>query len=124
MGSVDTFKKNIMKITIALICLIPIVMCAPQRKFIETLGLGGTSLFDLDTLKCDIQLMLDVLGTDPTEQACEAECHKLLQQGHILNYGCPLVCHGFQNLVHVWHVTPDTTDPTNSKCSNPGAALG
>ena len=50
---------------------------------------------DLDTLKCDMQLMLDVLGSDPGEQACEAECHKLLQEGHTLNYGCPLICHGY-----------------------------
>ena len=49
---------------------------------------------DFNTLKNDIQIMLDVLGSDPTEQSCEAECHNLLQNGHILNYGCPVVCHG------------------------------
>ena len=48
---------------------------------------------DTSNLKTDLQIMLDVLGSDPTETACEAECHKILQQGHVLNYGCPLVCH-------------------------------
>ena len=56
--------------------------------------LDYTIAVDLSNLKCDIQLMLDVLGSDPTEAACEDECHKLLTQGHVLNYGCPLVCHG------------------------------
>ena len=50
-------------------------------------------LVDYTSLKADLQIMLDQLGSDPTEAACEAECHKLLTQGHVLNYGCPLVCH-------------------------------
>lgn len=50
-------------------------------------------IVDLSTLKADLQIMVDVLGSDPTEVACEAECHKLLATGHVLNYGCPFVCH-------------------------------
>ena len=50
-------------------------------------------LVDYTSLKADLQIMLDQLGSDPTEAACEAECHNLLTQGHVLNYGCPLVCH-------------------------------
>ena len=49
---------------------------------------------DIQTLNCDVQLMLDVLGTDPKEAACEAECHTLIQEGHYLNNACPLVCLG------------------------------
>ena len=48
---------------------------------------------DFSTLKADLQIMVDVLGSDPTETACEQECHKLLSSGHVLNYGCPFVCH-------------------------------
>ena len=48
---------------------------------------------DLPSLQKDLQVMVDVLGSDPTEMACEAECHKVLTQGHVLNYGCPLICH-------------------------------
>lgn len=49
---------------------------------------------DMQMLKCDVQLMLDVIGSDPSEQACEDECHKIIQEGHYLNYACPLVCLG------------------------------
>ena len=49
---------------------------------------------DMDTLKTDLQIMLDVVGSDPAEQACENECHNLLKTGHVLNYSCPFVCHG------------------------------
>lgn len=48
---------------------------------------------DLSSLKCDVQIILDVVGSDPTEAACEQECHKLVSEGNVLNYGCPLVCH-------------------------------
>lgn len=80
----------------------------PAKFFIKRVGLnarGFTCLLklcllmrilsvDMQVLKCDVQLMLDVIGADPTEAACEAECHKLIQEGHYLNYACPLVCLG------------------------------
>ena len=50
---------------------------------------------DLDSLKCDVQIILDVVGSDPTEAACENECHKVVQDGNVLNYGCPLICHAY-----------------------------
>ena len=49
---------------------------------------------DIDTLYCDVQIILDVVGADPTEEACEAECQNLLQEGTTLVFGCPLICHG------------------------------
>ncbi|KAH3715000.1 uncharacterized protein LOC127856080 [Dreissena polymorpha] len=105
------------------LCLVPCVLCAPQKKFIEQFGLPLGNLFDLNTLKCDVQIMLDVLGADPTEQACEAECHKLVQDGTTLSYGCPLVCHAFQNLAHYFHETPKPGQ-ANTTCGglnvNPG----
>jgi len=52
-------------------------------------------LVDLDTLKCDVQIMLDVLGSDPSEAACETECHKLISEGTVVTYGCPLICHAY-----------------------------
>ena len=50
---------------------------------------------DLSVLKCDVQLLLDLLDNDNTEAHCEAECHKLIQEGHLFTYGCPLVCHAY-----------------------------
>ena len=49
---------------------------------------------DLQVLKCDVQMMLDAIGGDPTEAACEVECHNILQEGHVLNFACPIVCLG------------------------------
>ncbi|KAH3775598.1 uncharacterized protein LOC127844256 [Dreissena polymorpha] len=89
-------------------------------RFIQQLGLNISNLFNLEVLKCDVQIMLDVLGADPTEQACEAECHKLLQEGAVMTYGCPLVCHAFQNLAHYFHETPKPGQQ-NQACG--GAAL-
>ncbi|KAH3775616.1 uncharacterized protein LOC127843936 [Dreissena polymorpha] len=88
------------------LCVIPVVLCAPQERFIENLGLHIGNSFDLATLKCDVQLLIDVLGSDPTEAACEAECHKLITDGTIFSYGCPLICHALQNLAHYFHETP------------------
>ncbi|XP_053392490.1 uncharacterized protein LOC123562749 isoform X2 [Mercenaria mercenaria] len=93
------------------LCLLPVVLCAPldQKRFIIP-GLNISSIFDLDTLKCDVQILLDVVGTDPAEQACETECHKLITDGNVLNHGCPLVCHSVQNLAHYFHETPKPGD--------------
>ncbi|XP_052811997.1 uncharacterized protein LOC128239407 [Mya arenaria] len=89
------------------VCIVPFVLCAPsEKRFIESLGIPLGNIFDLATLRCDIQLMLDILGADPTEQACEAECHKLISEGTVFTYGCPLICHGFQNLAHYFHEKP------------------
>ncbi|XP_045161329.1 uncharacterized protein LOC123526304 [Mercenaria mercenaria] len=103
-----------MKFFILAMCILPAVLSAPDRRFIDFLF--GANAFDLTTLKCDIQIMLDAIGTDPKEQLCEDECHNILQEGHVLNYGCPLVCHGFQTLAHTFHLTPDTTDPSVNPC--------
>ncbi|XP_060552285.1 uncharacterized protein LOC132713652 [Ruditapes philippinarum] len=96
-----------------LLCLLPVVLAAPQdsKRFIFG-SLQVDSLFDLDSLKCDVQIILDVVGSDPTEAACEGECHKLVQDGNVLNYGCPLICHAIQNLAHYFHETPKPGDQT------------
>ncbi|XP_053392492.1 uncharacterized protein LOC128555100 [Mercenaria mercenaria] len=96
-----------------LLCLLPVVLCAPlikdQKRFLWT-GFDISSIFDLDTLKCDVQKLLDKVGSDPSEQACEDECYKLVQEGHYLAHGCPLVCHSVQNLAQYFHETPKPGD--------------
>ena len=52
------------------------------------------NLVDLEKLKAEVQLLVDMVGSDASEQACESGCHHLLQQGHVFNYGCPLACRG------------------------------
>ncbi|XP_060552281.1 uncharacterized protein LOC132742399 [Ruditapes philippinarum] len=91
-----------------LVCLLlPAALAAPSDT--KRLLFGNFQIqnpFDVEMLKCDVQIMLDTLGTDPTEQACESECHKLLAEGNVMHFGCPLVCHGFQNLALYFHETP------------------
>ncbi|XP_060552284.1 uncharacterized protein LOC132713651 [Ruditapes philippinarum] len=91
-----------------LVCLLlPAVLAAPsdERRFLFG-PFQIENLFDLESLKCDVQIMLDAVGDDPTEVACEGECHNLLAEGNVMNFGCPLVCHAFQNLAHYFHETP------------------
>ncbi|XP_060552286.1 uncharacterized protein LOC132713653 [Ruditapes philippinarum] len=95
------------------LCLLPVVFSAPvaqeEKRWLFS-GFNVSSLFDLDALKCDVQIILDVLGKDPSEHACEAECYKIVQDGSALTYGCPLVCHSIQNLAHYFHETPKPGD--------------
>ncbi|KAL4221961.1 hypothetical protein ACF0H5_018012 [Mactra antiquata] len=110
------FEGSIMKFLILAVCILPAIFAAPDKRFfIDTLT--GGNAFDLQTLKCDVQIMLDVVGSDPTEKACEGECHNLLQEGHVLNFGCPLVCHAFQDLANWFHLVPETTDGSDP-CGN------
>jgi hypothetical protein len=49
------------------------------------------NLVNLNTIKQDLQLMIDVVGSDPTEQACEQAGHKYLSG--LLDHSVPLICH-------------------------------
>ncbi|XP_052761136.1 uncharacterized protein LOC128203395 [Mya arenaria] len=101
------------------LCLLPLVLGAPKTRFVlDSLG----SIFDQQILKCDVQLIIDVVGSHPTEQACEAECHKIIADGHFLNYGCPLVCLGLESFAHTLHLVPDPVD-ANDPCGRPPPSL-
>ncbi|XP_052246465.1 uncharacterized protein LOC127855120 isoform X1 [Dreissena polymorpha] len=78
------------------------VMAAPhERSIYDQLS----HFVSLDVLKQDLQLVLNVLGSDPTEQACEAEWHKLFSQG-LVTHAASLVCHSFQALVNHFNLVP------------------
>ncbi|XP_060551068.1 uncharacterized protein LOC132760638 isoform X7 [Ruditapes philippinarum] len=76
---------------------------AGKRYLLDTLS----NLVNLDTIKKDLQLMIDVVGSDPTEQACEQAGHKYLSG--LLDHSVPLICHSFQELVHHFHIVPAQT---------------
>ncbi|XP_060608684.1 uncharacterized protein LOC132760638 isoform X6 [Ruditapes philippinarum] len=76
---------------------------AGKRYLLDTLS----NLVNLDTIKKDLQLMIDVVGSDPTEQACEQAGHKILSG--LLDHSVPLICHSFQELVHHFHIVPVQT---------------
>ncbi|KAL3831588.1 hypothetical protein ACJMK2_023325 [Sinanodonta woodiana] len=100
-----------MKVSIILVC-ISVVFCAPDKRVF----LG--SLFDTTHLKQTVQTLLNVVGTDATENTCETECHTLLTDpSHFLHYSCPLVCHGLQSLAQSFHLVPATQAPTTAATS-------
>ncbi|XP_071157627.1 uncharacterized protein [Mytilus edulis] len=94
-----------MKLALVLLVLLPVVFSTPQKRLIFD------TLFQTDELKTLIDGIVGTVGTDATEQACEAECHTLIQADHLLQFGCPLICKSFQSLAHRFgHVTvPPTT---------------
>ena len=50
-------------------------------------------------MKLLVNALVTQLGTDATEQACEQECHVLIKQDHLLQFGCPLVCKRYVTLL-------------------------
>ncbi|XP_045168545.2 uncharacterized protein LOC123531550 [Mercenaria mercenaria] len=89
-----------MKFALVVLVLIPMALAVPDKRFIlDTL----LNLVDTTTIKKDLQIMLDTIGSDPTEQLCEQECHNIAQQG-LLDHACPLLCHSFQELVHHFNI--------------------
>nr|ABB76764.1 vdg3 [Mytilus edulis] len=89
-----------MKLALVLLVLLPVVFSTPQKRLIFD------TLFQTDELKTLVDGIVGTVGTDATEQACETECHTLIQTDHLLQFGCPLICKSFQSLVHRFgHVT-------------------
>ncbi|XP_071157621.1 uncharacterized protein [Mytilus edulis] len=85
-----------MKLAFALLLLLPVVFSTPQKRLVFD-TLFQDELKELNELKT---LLVGTLGTDATEQACETECHTLIQADHLLQFGCPLICKSFQSLPH------------------------
>ncbi|XP_061179582.1 uncharacterized protein LOC133188223 [Saccostrea echinata] len=56
--------------------------------------------------------LVAVLGSDPTEQACENECVTMIHADNVLHHLCPFVCHSFQQLVSKVHLTQPASNPS------------
>ncbi|VDI48849.1 Hypothetical predicted protein [Mytilus galloprovincialis] len=66
----------------------------PEKRFLID------SLFETTELKTLVDGIVGQLGSDASEQACESECHTLIQQDHLLQFGCPIICKSLQSLAH------------------------
>ncbi|VDI48850.1 Hypothetical predicted protein [Mytilus galloprovincialis] len=75
-----------MKIAFALLVILPMAFSMPEKRLILDSLLQGAELKTL------VDGIVGQLGSDASEQACEAECHTLIQQDHLLQFGCPLIC--------------------------------
>ncbi|XP_053373133.1 uncharacterized protein LOC123532217 [Mercenaria mercenaria] len=87
----------------------PTTTAAPVKRFVLDTIL---SLVDADTFKADLQKMVDTLGSDPTEKACEQYGHTYLTG--LLDHSVPLICHGFQELVHHFQVVPQVSTTSSA----------
>ncbi|VDI48847.1 Hypothetical predicted protein [Mytilus galloprovincialis] len=75
-----------MKLAFALLMLLAVVFSMPQKRLLLD------TLLATDELKKLVNDIFSSLGGNATEQACETECHTLIQHDHLLQFGCPLVC--------------------------------
>ncbi|XP_063419655.1 uncharacterized protein LOC134704802 [Mytilus trossulus] len=87
-------KTVTMKIAFALLVILPMVFSMPEKRLLLE------SLFKATELKTLVDGIVGQLGSDASEQACEAECHTLIQQDHLLQFGCPIICKSLQSLAH------------------------
>ncbi|XP_062618567.1 uncharacterized protein LOC134280155 [Saccostrea cucullata] len=77
-----------------------------------------TKRFLVDTLLANPEVnvlvtgLVDVLGSDPTEQQCERECVVLMHADNVLHHLCPFVCHSFQQLVSKIHLNAPASNPS------------
>lgn len=69
-----------------------------KRGLSDLLGLFSTS--DLTTY---VNMIVDRVGSNATEQQCEGACHDIALH-HVLDAGCPMICTLFQELVNMLHV--------------------
>ncbi|XP_060608592.1 uncharacterized protein LOC132760581 isoform X4 [Ruditapes philippinarum] len=92
-----------MKLFTLLIILPALAMAVPEKRFIETI----TSLIDTPTLKLHLQQLIDIIGSDATEGACEKAAHTVFSG--LLDHSVPLICHSLQELIHHFHIVPSTS---------------
>ncbi|KAL8562485.1 hypothetical protein ACOMHN_008629 [Nucella lapillus] len=99
-----------MKLALVLLVLLPFAMSAPmdKRGILDFLGLSH--LLDIQELKQTVQQILDTVGSDASEQACESTCHNLLfvDQSNVIHTLCNPICRSFQTLVNILHLTPSS----------------
>jgi len=85
-------------------------------------GLDITSLldkllrvFDASSLLNKLNAIVDQVGSDDTEAACEAACHDVITNP-LIDTLCPLICKSMQNLTHMLHVDlASTVAPAQAK---------
>ncbi|MCI3732316.1 hypothetical protein MP965_26110 [Escherichia coli] len=82
-----------MKIALVLLVLLPLAFARPQLDKRQLFGV------DMSQLRVVLQDVLTQLGSDPSEQQCEASCHQAIaREESTLHLGCDLICASFQAL--------------------------
>ncbi|KAL8615690.1 hypothetical protein ACOMHN_007443 [Nucella lapillus] len=66
------------------------------------LSLNVMSLLSSSDLSKYVNLIVDQVGSDATEQQCETACLDVMAND-LLDTSCPFICTSFQTLVHIFH---------------------
>ncbi|XP_076444397.1 uncharacterized protein LOC143282634 [Babylonia areolata] len=102
------FMKTVtMKIALALLVLLPLAFSV-QLEERSLLNLGFPHLIDIQFIKNKVQEILDKVGSDASEQQCEATCHNVftVDESHLIHKVCSPLCRSFQTLVNVFGLRP------------------
>ncbi|KAK7109066.1 uncharacterized protein [Littorina saxatilis] len=79
----------------------------PAKRFIlDSLNLNNViNMFSNADLAKDVDLIVQRVGSDATEQQCETACLEVMHSASDhLNTGCPFICTSFQTLVQKFHI--------------------
>ncbi|XP_069114213.1 uncharacterized protein [Argopecten irradians] len=103
------------------ILLLAVVMAAPERKSSNPLLGAILNVFHADEVKMLVTNLHHSLESDDNLALCTKECDTLVdgQTSGSINVlghsGCPLICHSFQEFVHYFDITPQTTTVAPAK---------
>ncbi|XP_048754983.1 uncharacterized protein LOC125665983 [Ostrea edulis] len=59
-----------------------------------------------------VSSLVSVLGSDPTEKACENECVVMMHADNVIHHLCPFICNSFQQLVSKVHIAEPVSNPS------------
>ncbi|XP_053373131.1 uncharacterized protein LOC123532221 [Mercenaria mercenaria] len=92
-----------MRIAVIFLILPALAYAAPEKRFL----MDG---IDHRRIRQDLQLIVDIAGSNETEEACEDAVHRIATG--LLFHSAQLLCHSFQALVQRFHIVPDPTTTT------------
>jgi len=86
---------------------------APVKRMIlgDVFSIDGLlNLFGHAELTTYVNQIVDLVGSDATEQQCESACLTVINND-LLDTACPFMCTSFQSLVHQFHLGDTTAAP-------------
>ncbi|XP_076445526.1 uncharacterized protein LOC143283237 [Babylonia areolata] len=96
-----------MKCVLALLVLLPLAFSLPKEER-GLLDFGFPHFIDFPFIRQKVQEILDKVGSDASEQQCEATCHNLfsVDESHLIHTVCTPLCRSFQSLVNLFGLRP------------------
>jgi len=80
-----------------------------KRMLLDSFSIQGlVDLFGHAELTTYVNQIVDLVGSDATEQQCESACIQVINND-IFDTACPFMCSSFQALIHRFHMGSDAT---------------